>query len=399
VARSQGPGVGTGHASPLTTGIMASVSRRRLLSAIWVLIPAALGGCSSPTGRAQETALGVTDGGVEHIDGAGKWTWSGPRTCVAGNPGTVIASFHGTMPTGSPAVDSGRLYLSMDATGDAPGVEARFDIVSVPFSCGKPSVLAERPRGGADLTYAEGKLFWLEGTGVFSMPADGGPIQALASATNGTSLAARGGYVYWTDRIGSVSKVAMTGGAVVTLASGYDRGTAIATNDDNVYWASVLPPDMDGGAQASIGRVLKVSVNGGQVTTIASEQQDPNSLLLTGTDLYWANAGTYGVDAPADPGAVLAVPLSGGSVSVVAPEEVAPHSLRLVGNTVYWMDGAAASYEWIRSLSVSTKELSTVVPQSSPVGLDGLTSSADHLYWIQWMNVDSPVSVLSMPVY
>src|SRR5215470_10736674 len=78
---------------------------------------------------------------------------------------------------------------------------------------------------------------------------EAGPVAIAADLTS----------VYWLNGAsGELRKVALTGGAASTLASGFSSPRALTIDSDKIYWAS------------GDGSVRSVSVNGGDVTTIAT---------------------------------------------------------------------------------------------------------------------------------
>ena len=74
----------------------------------------------------------------------------------------------------------------------------------------------------------------------------------------------------------------------------------------------------------------------------------------------------------------MTLPLAGGPARPIASGN--PNSLQSSGTSLYWMDGGGEAWESIRSLSIPTGTVRTVLPQRRE--LWGLTVSADHVYWM-----------------
>ncbi len=98
---------------------------------------------------------------------------------------------------------------------------------------------------------------------------------ALVIGVDPGAIAVDSTSVYWADGSGAVMKVGINGGAVTTLASeasDIELGT-IAVDSTSVYWTAA-------------GAVKKVGINGGAVTTLASGGR-AYYIAVDSTSIYW----------------------------------------------------------------------------------------------------------------
>jgi hypothetical protein len=213
------------------------------------------------------------------------------------------------------------------------------------------------------------------------------------------ALAVHGGYVYWADVDGTVSRVPVAGGAPDTLASGYGSPGAIAVDGENVYWASLeeAPEECrgstpDGGACTS-ATLFRVPIAGGSVSTVITRQNDTDSILSTPMGLYWANYGGFGVDAPVRNGGIMQLAPSGGS-PVAITTSGAPDMLQLTGGSLYWLDHSALGWAVI----ASQHHLSPRDASATPPRIRSFVAASKRLYWMEWSDrMLTPVYSSALP--
>ena len=220
----------------------------------------------------------------------------------------------------------------------------------------------------------------------------GGSVTTLATDQYpAVSVAVDGTHVYWVDSGGSVKKVPLGGGSVTTLATGQNDPLSVEVDDTHVYWVNFYG-----------GTVNAVPVGGGSVTTLASGQYNPRSVAVDGTHVYWVNYGTLGdeSDSVTTDGTVNEVPISGGAVTTLASGQNNPSSLAVDGTNVYWVTGSWGSYAGLGTVNAvpvgggTVTTLATGQNDPTSVATDGT-----NVYWVdQWSGGVRQVPVGGGPV-
>jgi hypothetical protein len=110
------------------------------------------------------------------------------------------------------------------------------------------------------------------------------PIQ-LASGDHEnvrSNVAVDGTSVYWVDfDVGTVKKVPIGGGAVVTLATGQQKVTGLTTDSGNVYWTIFDNP----------GSVMRMPADGSSPPVVfAANQTYPLDVAVDSTYVYWTSS-------------------------------------------------------------------------------------------------------------
>jgi hypothetical protein len=140
-------------------------------------------------------------------------------------------------------------------------------------------------------------------------------------ATDGTNVYAAG------TSAGTVTQVAVAGGAVVTLATHQNQPIGIAVSAGNVFWTNESSGSSD-------GTVMSAPVGGGTApVAIASGQSTPFGIAVGGGSVFWTNIGNI----PAVMTAPVA-PLGGGSAPTVFAAATSPWAIVTDGTNVYWSD-------------------------------------------------------------
>lgn len=178
------------------------------------------------------------------------------------------------------------------------------NIKRVPVKGGPVEVLASdlsNPNGNCDLTHLvhdESYVYVLDLANINSangrilkVAKEGGEVTTLVGdATTPRSLEVDGTYVYWSESgaccgaNGSIKRVAKTGGTPTTLASNLNQPLEIHLDGETLFFL-----------EAAGSRAIKsVPIDGGDVTTLASDSlSTPSTLTTDDTYVYWGN-GEYG---------------------------------------------------------------------------------------------------------
>jgi hypothetical protein len=226
---------------------------------------------------------------------------------------------------------------------------------------------------------------------VTQIPLDGSPaitldqnMEDLYDAPYLTSVTVDSNNVYWVKGAkgndGVIMKTAIGNPSATPLYTMQEIPEAIATDGTNVYWANWGTFDAMG-ASNNDATVWQGSVNGGTPILLASNQTAPAAIVVDAKNVYWTNLGKLGASLfPAtDSGSVVYVPIGGGSVVTVATAQPIPIGLVVSGGVIYWT---------LYGLSVPGQVMSAPVGGGAPVPLVGglndpfsLTLTGSTLYW------------------
>jgi sugar lactone lactonase YvrE len=239
------------------------------------------------------------------------------------------------------AVDGTSVYWadSYSAGLTRPGL-----LVKVPIEGGTPVTLASAPRASAPcgLALDANSAYWVTVTNtdvdpppttVMKVPLDGGMSTTLAAvAESGAydlgdsvrcALAVDSTSVYWST-YRSILKVSLKGGAVTTLASEQTVPNFLAIDAESVYWTTTGGPP---GAY-----LMKVPLMGGTPTTLASQLEYASGLALDSSSVYWAES----VPRSDDLSAAMKMPLGGGAPTTLVEEPNALNYIAVDGTSLYW---------------------------------------------------------------
>jgi pimeloyl-ACP methyl ester carboxylesterase len=187
--------------------------------------------------------------------------------------------------------------------------------------------------------------------------AAGGPVTVLARDIDcPLRMVADGQYVYWLEMastgFGFIKRVAVTGGAVETLAStlklNAQSGQPFIVDAGYVYFAVSVDGDPPG-----VQRIRRMATTGGAIADVVSAAQYPAFAVSDGTLYYEDVDPALQCQSTPATGRISAVPVSGGaSVSLgTGVFSCAANSLLVNGTTLYVIHGAAANILSVGSTS------------------------------------------------
>jgi hypothetical protein len=135
---------------------------------------------------------------------------------------------------------------------------------------------------------------------IISIPVGGGPAVTELSGLGGPAcLAADSTNLYWFDITGlTVSSRPLAGGVVTKLADAALQGYSLGLDNGTLYWTSIPPCRLVGSGKFDLTNcggavdwpsIQKVAVTGGPVTTIATGYSIPWGFAFDETYVYWTD--------------------------------------------------------------------------------------------------------------
>ncbi len=226
---------------------------------------------------------------------------------------------------------------------------------------------------------------------VVQFPLDGGAAITLRQgmeveydAPYLNSLAVDSKNVYWVEGAsgndGAIMWTPIGSASAAPLYSNQALPEGVVTDGTNVYWANWGTFDALGHSNND-GAIMQGSVKGGTPLTLASNLSATACLAVDANNVYWTNIGQLGGDNLPAPntGAVMQVPIGGGTVVTLASAQPIPLGIAVTGGMVYWTQYALSAPGLIMSVPAGG---GTVVPLVA--GLPdpfSMTVAGDTLYW------------------
>jgi hypothetical protein len=308
-------------------------------------------------------------------------------SCSANLTPVVLASglgFAGDIAVGADAV----YWWDVDYNGDGSVCpnNTQVSVMKVPINGGTTTTLASEtlandvaytPFGSIALDSANVYWTW---DAVMRVPLGGGAATTLASGPWPSGIAVNSGAVYWGES-GDIETMSLSspGGTVTTLVKGraYEAIRGIAIDAASVYWTTEMQPPTIEPHPCGQGDVMKVSLGGGPVTTLALMQTCPLSVAVDATNVYWYTQG-----------AISKVPVGGGDTVTLVSGSAGAFAVD--GTSVYWA-GAGGSIKKVPIDGGATVTL-TIVPTGDQVS--DIAVDAANVYWTSSTNDGGKVSKL-----
>jgi hypothetical protein len=181
--------------------------------------------------------------------------------------------------------------------------------------------------------------------------------------------------LYWTTQShgwGTVMKVPLEGGAPTTLASNQAGPSNLQVNATGVYWAL--------GYQS----IVRAPLEGGAPTTLTSGITYTFDLVADATSLYWALAS-------GGSSSVVKMPLAGGPRTTLATKNHgSARSIAVDATSVYWTDNGSPSEEsFVYKVPLEGGTVTTLASGQGIAG--GLAVDASNVYWVAWRSATDSV--------
>jgi len=184
---------------------------------------------------------------------------------------------------------------------------------------------------GSPLALDGNYIYWVDDGADDLMRADlngQNPTVVIGGQTQVNSLAAAGGYLFWTTNNSVLAVEVANPAALITLASGRTIPKSVAADDTDVYWA-------EGHWDQADNAVYRAPHDGsGPITNVTTAgSASVYAIAIDDTDLYAAD--NYG-------NTIWRVAKSGGAPEVLASGQPYPFDIALDADAVYWTSETTA---------------------------------------------------------
>jgi hypothetical protein len=281
-------------------------------------------------------------------------TSCGTGTCEMGECAVTLAS--GLSLPYAIALDSQYVYFSQDNGGAG-------SLAAVPIGGGGVATIASGLPEPSSIEVVGPTLYWINGgTGSLnSIPIGGGMTSTLYSTTSLISeLATDQKNIYWTlqdtqtPSAGMIMKVSLSGGVVSTIATGQTYPEAVTTSGGNFFWTETS------------GNVVELT-SGGTLSTLASSQFG-YAIAVDDVNVYWSDGVSN----------VLQVPIGGGSTTTLVSNLTNPGGLVLDDGNLYFTSRGTVGKVIVSTGQVVDLMEGTDTPSLAP---QDIAVDATSVYW------------------
>ena len=226
---------------------------------------------------------------------------------------------------------------------------------------------------------------------VLGIPVAGGAAKTIATlASAAVALVSSGDYVYFATKAGALGRVAKKGGELEPLATITGAIRGLQADDAAVYVAT-------GAAEETPAGIVRVPIDGSALTVLTSGAE-PCAMIRDARRLFWTSVTPQGAGSTQKPmkGEVLRLSLDGGEVKTVASGAFAACAIAADTESLYFAttipdalgvrsggtSSSAASLGLMRAPiaggePVAIAQASHALAQPGAIAVDG-----SHVYWL-----------------
>jgi hypothetical protein len=269
-------------------------------------------------------------------------------------------------------------------------------LMKVSILSGEVSLLATITKGSLEPTndikaiaVDSENLYWVDNYTLNTLPKDGGNIVQLANLSNiATDITVNSDRVFLAEttgpahgETGTIKSIPKTGNLETLLYQGGDAPQQITLNNDYLYW-------LEGGHIGEVegfGRIAKISVNGGEDTTVITGiNRDSPPIAVKNSYLFIA-----------DKWRIKKVPVNGGTVETLAAADDRIENIAVDDSNLYWIENPISQ---VRKVPINGGMVTTLSTWFKKMGQPGpIRTRNGYVYWIDHFFTIEKVSVEGGP--